>query len=203
MSAPFGWVCFSRPDVLDDALLQKMKSAGCHTLILGLESGSQPLLDSVCKDARKEEILRGFQRCSHHGLRTVATVLLGLPEETEETFQQTLRLLRRADPDFASFNVAVPRAGTPFREQALRLGLIDPDFEIMDQSGNPVAMPTLTLDRQQVAALRRRALRSFYGRPGYWQERLSHWVRRDGALYSDLRIQLRQGYRLLCNYLAS
>ncbi len=199
----FGWVCFSRPDLVDDALAARMKSAGCHTVILGLESGSQQLLDAVCKDARKEEILQGFRRCSSHGLRTVATVLLGLPEETEETFQQTLDFLRQADPDFASFNVAVPRLGTPFREKALRLGLIDREFEVMDQSGSPVAMPTLTLDRRQVAAMRRRAVRSFYGRPGYWRKRLSSWARRDGALFSDLRIQLQQGYRLLCNYLAS
>ncbi len=199
----FGWVCFSRPDLLDDALLSQMKSAGCHTLILGLESGSQQLLDSVCKEARKEEVLQGFRRCSSYGMRTVATVLLGLPRETEETFQQTLEFLRQADPDFASFNVAVPRAGTPFREEALKLGLIDEDFEVMDQSGNPVAMPTLTLSRGQVAALRRRAVRGFYGRPGYWRKRLTRWVRHDGALLSDLRIQLQQGYRLLCNYLAS
>ena len=197
---PFHWVCFSRPDVLDEELLDRMKSSGCHTVILGMESGSQGILDSVRKDYSKEQVLAGFRLCARQGVRTVATVLLGLPGETEETFRETLDFLREVNPDFASFNVAVPRMGTPFRQEALDLGLIDENLEIMDQSGSPVAMPTLTLDREQIASMRGRAIREFYFRFGYLRKCVRRLRPLDKMTVSQIRIQFGQGYHLLRNY---
>lgn len=192
----FGWVCFSRPDILDDELLRAMKGAGCHTLILGLESGDEAILAAVKKDCTRAQVLAGFQRCRAHGLRTVATVILGLPEETEESFQRTMEFLKTVPVDFVSFNVAVPRMGTPLRRKAIQSGLISPDFQIMDQSGREVAMPGFTLSRAQIAAMRRRAVRGFYLHAQYLKRRLLG-VRS----LEDAGIQLRQGLGLLRNYL--
>ncbi len=168
----FGWVCFNRPDLLDPGWARELADGGCHTMILGLESGSERILQAARKDYGREQILRGFRLCRQAGIRTVATVIAGLPEETEETFRETLRFLDEVRPDFASFNVAVPRIGTPLRRRALELGLIDGGLEEMDQSGSPVAMGTLALSRRQVAALSRGAARRFYANPGYLLRRL-------------------------------
>lgn len=192
----FGWLCFSRADVLDDEVLIEMKKAGCHTVILGLESGDEAVLAAAKKDYNRDEVLAGFQRCAAHGLRTVATVIIGLPEETEASFQRTLDFLKRVSCDFASFNVAVPRMGTPLRQQAINHKLISPALQIMDQSGNEVAMPTLTLSREQIDAMHRRAVREFYFNTQYLLRRLRSLHSLDEA-----RIQLRQGYGLLKNYL--
>jgi radical SAM superfamily enzyme YgiQ (UPF0313 family) len=196
----FGWVCFSRPDILDDPLLTWMKAAGCHTIILGLESGSQEILDATRKDYTKEEIKQGFNLCARHGIRTVATVILGLPEETQETFDETMLFLKELNPDFASFNVAVPRMGTPIRETALQLGLIDHDFQVMDQSGSEVAMPTMILSQQQIAALKRRAIREFYFNLRYLKNGLRKLALPQKGHLNELKIELRQGYFLLRNY---
>ncbi len=158
----FGWVCFSRPDVVDDALLKRMKDAGCHTVILGVESGSEEILEAAQKGYRTRQIKRGFELCHRHGLRTVATIVVGLPEETVESFETTLDLLRQLAPGYVSINVAVPRVGTPLRARAIELGLIDPAEETMDQSGHQIAMPTLALSRGQVGSLKRRAARELY-----------------------------------------
>jgi radical SAM superfamily enzyme YgiQ (UPF0313 family) len=192
----FGWLCFSRPDVLDDETLAEMKKAGCHTIILGLESGDEAVLAAAKKDYNRDEVLAGFQRCAAHGLRTVATVIIGLPEETEASFQRTLDFLRKVPCDFASFNVAVPRMGTPLRQHALERRLISPGLQVMDQSGSEVAMPTLTLSREQINAMHQRAVREFYFN-------LHYLLRRFRSLQSldEARIQLRQGYGLLRNYL--
>ncbi len=194
-----GWVCFSRPDVIDAELAARMRSAGCHTVILGLESGDQGVLDSVRKDYGTEQVRQGFRICAREGLRTVATVLIGLPQETEESFRRTIDFLKEVDPDFASFNVAVPRMGTALREEALALELVDPRTNSFDQSGQPVSMPTLALQKRRVAELRRRAVREFYGRPGYWAGRLKRWAGKGTPLLSDLRIQLHQGWHLMRN----
>jgi tRNA A37 methylthiotransferase MiaB len=191
----FGWVCFSRPDVLDDETLAEMKKAGCHTVILGLESGDEAVLAAAQKDYNRDEVLAGFQRCAEHGLRTVATVIIGLPEETEASFQRTLDFLRKVRCDFASFNVAVPRLGTPLRRQAIAQKLISPSLQVMDQSGSEVAMPTLTLSREQINAMHQRAVREYYFKMGYLLNRI-----RRLRSFDDARIQFRQGYGLLRNY---
>jgi radical SAM superfamily enzyme YgiQ (UPF0313 family) len=192
----FGWLCFSRADVLDDEVLSEMKKAGCHTIILGLESGDDAVLAAAQKDYNRDEVLAGFQRCAEHGLRTVATVIIGLPEETEASFQRTLDFLKRVSCDFASFNVAVPRMGTPLRQQAISHKLISPALHIMDQSGSEVAMPTLTLSREQIEAMHQRAVREFYFNTAYLLRRL-----RSLHSFDEARIQFRQGYGLLKNYL--
>lgn len=193
----FGWACFSRPDVLDDEILTEMKKAGCHTVILGLESGDDAVLRAAKKDYTRREVLAGFQRCTSRGLRTVATVIIGLPEETEDSFQLTLDFLKEVSCDFVSFNVAVPRMGTPLRQQALRQNLISPGMHVMDQSGTEVAMPTLTLSREQIAAMRKDAVRDFYFNMDYVVQRLRRLRSVDDAL-----IQLRQAYGLLRNLVA-
>lgn len=196
----FGWVGFSRADILDPSLLGLMKSAGCHTLILGLESGNQGILDAARKDMTLEEVRQGFQLCREFGLKTVATVLIGLPEETESTFRETLDFLKRVDPDFASFNVAVPRMGTGLRKKAIQLGLIRDELEIMDQSGSFVAMPSQVLSRTEIGRMRRDAVREFYLRPRYVARRLKphaipsiHWWR-------EVKHQTRQGLALARKY---
>ena len=192
----FGWVCFSRADVLDDDVLAEMKKAGCHTIILGLESGDDTVLAAAKKDYNRDEVLAGFQRCTAHGMRTVATVIIGLPEETATSFQRTLDFLKQVSCDFASFNVAVPRLGTPLRQQALAQKLISPELHVMDQSGSEVAMPTLTLSREQINAMHQRAVREFYFNTNYLWQRL-----RKLRSFDEARIQLRQGYGLLRNYI--
>ena len=192
----FGWVCFSRPDVVDLELAALMKKAGCHTVILGVESGSEEILETSKKDYTKAEVVEGFRLCSEQGLRTVATIILGLPQETTETFQETMTFLHRLDPDFASFNVAVPRMGTPLRQRALELGLIGDDLEIMDQSGSEVAMPTLTLSRSEVAVMKQEAIGSFYLNFRYLRKSLKR-----GRSLKETQIQLGQGVSLLRAYL--
>jgi radical SAM superfamily enzyme YgiQ (UPF0313 family) len=195
----FGWVCFTRPDVVDESLATEMKQAGCHTVILGVESGDKRVLQSAQKDYGKDEIREGFALCRGYGLRTVATIILGLPEETRDSFEETLVFLQELQPDFVSVNVAVPRMGTRLRDRAIRLGLIDDCFEIMDQSGTTSAMPTLTLSGEQVKAMKKRAIREFYGDFRYLKARLLE-LARTGSL-GEFQIHWRQGTSLLRNYL--
>lgn len=195
----FGWVCFSRPDVVGEPLLRSMKQAGCHTVILGVESGNEGILKAAQKDYGRDEIVRGVALCRQHSLRTVATIILGLPEETQDSFEETMAFLQELRPDYVSFNVAVPRMGTPLRNRALRLGLIDDSHEIMDQSGSTNTMPTLTLTGSQVQLMKKRAIREFYGDIRYLKSRLLKLARHGSV--SEFRIHLRQGASLFRNYL--
>ncbi|OGS18012.1 MAG: hypothetical protein A2219_04380 [Elusimicrobia bacterium RIFOXYA2_FULL_50_26] len=163
----FGWTCFSRVDVATPELMALMKQAGCHTIIFGIESGSDKILASYRKGYTSERITATLKSAAGLGIETVGTFILGLPDESPETMESTIELLKNSKLDFASFNVAVPRENTPLRGEAIKLGLIDEGFEHMDQSGNSIAMPTKSLSREEILGFRRRAVRMFYFRPAY------------------------------------
>ena len=186
------WTAFTRPDTADDELCAAMAAAGCHTVILGVESADDDLLAAYKKGYRANEVHSGFTRAKRAGLRTVGTFIIGLPEETEDTLRRTLDLAIALDLDFMSVNMAVPRFSTPFRQQALELGLADEQDLVMDQGGEDAFLPTKTLDRDTMLALKKQMIRRFYLRPSYWWRRL-----RDIKSFYELRAQLTEGMALL------
>lgn len=190
----FGWVCYSRVDIVDEKLLREMKEAGCHTIMFGVESASEEILKKYQKGYTKAQIRDAFRLCKKYNIRTVATFVIGLPEETEETANETIEFLKEIDCDFASFNMAVPRMNTPLRQEAIREGLITPDLEIMDQTGSSIAMPTKYLTIEQVLKLKKKAIRGFYLRPSYLWKRL----RGISTLY-ELKEQVSEGWAMFRN----
>jgi len=168
----FGWVCFTRTDVFDEELAEAMRRAGCHTVMFGVESASEDILTTYNKKTGVDSARDAIRLCRGLDMRTVATFLLGFPEDDELSVNGTIELALELAPDYASFNFAVPRRGTGLRRKALSLGLAhDDDFE-MDQGGEEISMPTRHLSREEMAALRRKALRRFYLRPGYLVKRM-------------------------------
>jgi len=80
-------------------------------------------------------------------------------------------LAKKLDLDFASFTVATPDVGTRLRQEALAKGWIAPDVDVFDSTGFPI-IKTENLTPEEVWALRRKAVRSFYFRPAYIWRRL-------------------------------
>jgi radical SAM superfamily enzyme YgiQ (UPF0313 family) len=168
----YGWVCLSRVNVVDEELLQLMKSAGCHTIQFGVESGDERILEQYAKGIRKEQVVRIFSLCRKIGIRTLAHFMLGLPSETEESARKTIEFAKQLQSDFASFNIAVPRMGTKFRQEAIDQGWTSAEADVLD---NSVAFPVLetpTMPKEKLWQLRNYAIRSFYLRPSYLWHRL-------------------------------
>lgn len=163
----FGWVCFTRADLLDENTANIMKKAGCHTVMLGVENASTDILKSYRKKVDEKIVKNAFDVARTNGIRTVATFLLGFPEDDAKSVQRTIELALELSPDFASFNFAVPRRATDIRRRALELGLVDPHTIEMDQAGETIAMRTKYLSKDEMAELRRKAIKSFYLRPAY------------------------------------
>ncbi len=188
----FGWACFSRVDLLTDGLIAAMQRAGCHTIMLGVETASADLLETYRKGYTKEQVRAAFRLCRERKIRTVATFIIGLPEETEASACDTMAFAQELDCDYASFNVAVPRMGTGLRQKAIRECLISPELLSMDQAGATVAMATRHLTKQQVKKLRNRATIEFYLRPAYLWRRLS-----GVTTWYELMEHLSEGWHLM------
>lgn len=168
----FNWTCFSRVDLVDNELLSLMKEAGCHTIIFGVESASPQILNTYHKGYTIPQIISAFRMCSKIGIRTVATFILGLPEETRESCLETIKFAKELGCDYASFNIAAPRPGTELRKIAIKDSLIGKEDIVFDHSGKMVAMPSKYLSRNELTVLKRKAIIDFYLRPSYILKKL-------------------------------
>ena len=106
------WTAQTRPDLVDGRLLRLMRRAGCVTLGMGVESGSQRVLDRLHKQLRVTQVPRAFASAREAGIRTVGFFMLGNPGETEEDLQKTHRLMLQVAPDIiqVAFFTAYPGA---------------------------------------------------------------------------------------------
>lgn len=169
----FRWATLSRVDVVTDDILEKMAKAGCHTIQFGVESSDPDILESIEKGISPERVKEVFRLCRKLGIRTLAHFIIGLPGETMDTAKKTIDFALDIDPDFASFNVASPRVGTPLREEAIAKGYIPDELTELD---NSITFPTMdlgTLSKEDVWRLRSEAVRRFYLRPSYLYRRLT------------------------------
>jgi len=171
-SPTFSWTTFCRPDLLDEHLVTSMKRAGCHTIIIGVENGTEEILRFYNKGYTREQGAASFALCRKHRIRTVGTFILGLPGETSETIEATSRLAREIGCDFASFHVAVPRAATKMRQDAVQSGEIGREDYTMDQAGSYITFTPEGLDQGELLALKRKAVLGFYLRPSYLARQL-------------------------------
>ncbi|MFT7484285.1 MAG: anaerobic magnesium-protoporphyrin IX monomethyl ester cyclase [Candidatus Paceibacteria bacterium] len=169
-----------------------MARAGCHTVIMGVESADDELLKIYRKGYSSSSIAGAFERASRAGLRTVGTFIIGLPEETRASLDSTLELAKALELDFMSLNMAVPRFGTEFRTRAIESGMTDSDELVMDQGGRQAALETSSLSRESMLAIKKRMVRRFYLRPSYLWRRL-----RGVRNFPELCRQAREGLTLL------
>ncbi|MBN2382002.1 radical SAM protein [bacterium] len=166
------WLCFSRVDLIDQKTVTLLKQAGCHTILFGVESAHQQILDRYRKGITLEQVRTAFHLCRQAKIATVGTFIIGLPGETEETCLKTIKLACELKCDYASFNVPVPRVGTTFREEAIAEGWTDSKLEPMCQAYTYPVMGTDQLPREKIWKLRNQAIIEFYLRPSYIIQRL-------------------------------
>lgn len=131
-AAPFEWACCTRADRLDADLVAAMRLAGCRLVMLGVESGSQRLLDRMGKRTTVRRNLAAVRMVKAAGIRVAAGFMIGLPTETPEETLRTIAFSRLADPDFAWFNIAEPYPGTGLWEDAVANGRFEDGVWVPD-----------------------------------------------------------------------
>jgi radical SAM superfamily enzyme YgiQ (UPF0313 family) len=193
----FSWVCFSRVDVLNKAKLEKMKAAGCNTIMFGVEWAEDELCEKYKKQYTTGQVKETFQLAKDVGIKRMGTFLIGVPGQTKESIRNTVDFAIEIDADYASFNVAVPRAQTSFREEALDLGLIKTEDKTMDQSGSFIAMGTGEVSAKEMMTLKKEAYRKFYFRPSYILKRV--YALRN---FEELKTHTREAYFVLKNIIS-
>lgn len=160
------WGCTSRVDSLNKELLRRMKKAGCITVFMGVESADQQMLDTVNKQTTIEKIKDAFEVSRQEKIRTIASVVLGMPGDTHESIKNTINFVKELNPSYAIFSLATPYPGTRFYQQTLEKDLI----KVKDWSKYTLISPILeTVDcsLEELKKLQATAFKKFYLRPMY------------------------------------
>lgn len=163
------WIMINgiRANLADEELLGRMREAGCLRTAFGVESGNQEILDTVIdKHLTLEEIRAAFKAAKSVGMETIGFFIIGLPGETEETIEETIRFACELDPLVANFSMATPFPGTEMREVVLKRGrLLAQDWEDYAFFEDK---PTFEMDDLPAELVERKwkeAYRRFYLRP--------------------------------------
>jgi len=126
------WDANARVNLIDKELLTLMKKAGCNGLKLGIESGSQRILNLMKKGTTLEQIKRTAQLLRESGIHWTGYFMIGLPTETREEMLDTLNLMKEIKPDYASLSVYEAFPGTELFDLGLNLGLVQKERTLKD-----------------------------------------------------------------------
>jgi len=75
-------------------LYKKLREVGCHQVMFGIESGSQEILNKMNKGTTVEANEKNIQDCAKAGILVEIALIVGFPGETEETFAETIKLIK-------------------------------------------------------------------------------------------------------------
>ena len=109
--------CLQRADLVNQKTATALAKAGCKTVWIGAESGSQKILDAMEKGDSVEDIYNAAQLLRAHHIEVGFFLQFGYPGETWEDVQKTLKMVRECAPDDIGISVSYPLPGTKFFER--------------------------------------------------------------------------------------
>jgi anaerobic magnesium-protoporphyrin IX monomethyl ester cyclase len=104
----------SRCDLMTRETVADLKRAGCTSVWMGAESGSQRILNAMEKGIRVEQIYQARENLRSHDIRTGWFLQFGYPGEAWEDIESTIRMVRGTQPDDIGVSVSYPLPGTKF-----------------------------------------------------------------------------------------
>ena len=117
------WGCNTRVGLLSRSLLKEMRGAGFKRVMVGIESGSQRILDNVYHKGIKLRDVPGFiKMLKAEGTKVFAYFMLGAPTETKREIQETIDLAFALPIDEATFSITTPLPGTYMEQEMLSRG---------------------------------------------------------------------------------
>lgn len=160
------WTCFSRVDYIDFDMLKKMKQAGCHQVMYGVENIDKAVLKNIKKNIDVDKVINATKWTKKAGIECRLAFMVGNPGDTEEIIRKNIRFVNRLDPDLMVVNITTPFPGSEMFDWAKEKGLI----LTYDWDDYTLAKPVMKLENMspdQIKKMYRLMYRSFYFRPAF------------------------------------
>ena len=130
---PSTWAATMRADQgdrLTDDLWAACKRSGLRRVLIGVEAGTQEMVDRIRKDIKLEQVIRCAEKCLRHGIAAQFPFIVCFPGESDASVTATLAFARRLAAMSPAFQTPVfffkPYPGTPLTEEAVRNGYRPP-----------------------------------------------------------------------------
>jgi hopanoid biosynthesis associated radical SAM protein HpnJ len=158
------WSCNAKANVPHDAL-KILKDCGLRLLLVGYESGNQQILNNIKKGIRIEQAVRFTRDCKALGILIHGTFIMGLPGETPETIEQTVRFACDLDVYSIQVSLAAPYPGTALYEQAVQHGWLAREALVNSSGVQEATIGYPGLPREAIFEAMERFYMRYYFRP--------------------------------------
>ncbi|WP_293152547.1 radical SAM protein [Okeania sp. SIO2C9] len=158
------WSCNARGN-LDYDTLKELRNNGLRLLLVGFESGNQQILDGVKKGIKLEVARKFMENCHKLGIKVHGAFILGLPNESRETIEETIRFACEVNPHTIQVLIASPYPGTELYSQAQENGWFTGDALVANSGIQMSALQYPNLSGSEIEDGVEQMYRRFYFRP--------------------------------------
>jgi len=142
--------CNARAEMVDEELLESLRSANCTQINFGIESGSEWIRKEVLKRSMSnEQIIKAFDTAHKFGIKTLSYNMIGLPYETPEMIRETINLNKRVAPSRIAIFFFYPYPGTELYEVCKKEGFLSERHSRSYVSESVLELPTVTTKELQ------------------------------------------------------
>ena len=191
------WSCYARPTLGFDTM-REMKAAGCRLLVVGYESGNDEILKSIHKGVNTEQEIAFTKAAKKAGLLIQGDFMIGLPGETKQTVEDTIKFIKIIRPNILQVAIATPIPGTEFYRWANQNGFLlttDMKNSIEDHGYQKCIISYPELTKEEIEKYLNKALKGYYLNPQFIPVAISNVFRRNAL--GELGIMCRSGVALL------
>lgn len=157
----FYWGIQARVGMFDEHDFQIMYDAGCRWAFFGIESGSRSRSDKIHKNIDFDKIVPTFRILRKLGITTVASFIIGFPEETQEELKQTCELILQVDANLTPVYHFTPLPGTELYRELVADGKYKPIRTMKDLSKN-IATESMGQNLSNVPAKELKVIRNWF-----------------------------------------
>ena len=160
------WSANTRANTMDDEMAKLMYKSGCRLVSVGVESGSQEILNNIGKNITLDDVRKTVKILKKNKIKIYNYFVIGLPWETEKTAEETIKFAIELDSNFISFYTATPFPGTRYFAYAMMNKLIEGQLDF----NSAYYLPTIRsheLSKERIFELHKQAIKRFYLRPKF------------------------------------
>lgn len=160
------WTCFARVDFISQKMLEKMKMAGCHQIMYGVENIDKTILKNINKNINLEQVANAVKWTKKAGIECRLAFMVGSPGDNEKIIKKNIEFVNKISPDLLVVNITTPFPGTKMFSWAKEKKLI----LTHDWDDYTLAEPIMKLENlttEQIKNFYKLMYRSFYFRPAF------------------------------------